>query len=291
MAKNPPRSSNNQDRVQAAREQAEQQRIATQKAQRRRANLIKAAIAATVLIVVAVAVVIIIALKNQDEEQHSESSYPKTGNEYGGVVFTSPSEAKEFNLSGTVKRPEGDPPAPAEDVNISGADANAKPVQVIVYADPACPHCFEFERAFGPLLNQKLEAGEITLEQRMVPYLDRGSPSNFSSRAVNMLACVADAKPDAYNAVLNDVFETHMNQGELKNQELIDLAKKHGVEGKIDSCVTEGRFRPWIANADHQAREDGVRGTPSVFVNGERWDGEQEPSFENWLQTKIDDAK
>ena len=64
MAKNPARSSN-KDRVQAAREHAEQQRIATQKAQRRRANLIKAIIAAIVLVVVAVAVVIIIGLKNK----------------------------------------------------------------------------------------------------------------------------------------------------------------------------------------------------------------------------------
>ena len=289
MAKNPARSSN-KDRVQAARDHAEQQRIATQKAQRRRANLIKAIIAAIVLVVVAVAVVIIIALKNKGEDQYAEGPYPKTGNEVGGVLFTGPTEAKATNLTGKVKRPEGDNPLPSERVNISGADKNATPVQVIVYADPACPHCYEFEKGWGPTLSQQLEAGKITLEQRMVPYLDRGSPSNYSSRSINMLACVADSKPEAYSAVLNELFEVTMSQGEQKNQELIDLAKKHGVYGNIDSCVTDGTFRPWVAHADCQAREDGVRGTPSVFVNGERWDGKKNPDFGGWLQGKIDAA-
>ncbi|MGK3708880.1 DsbA family protein [Arthrobacter sp. IK3] len=238
-------------------------RINAEKARaRRRGRLIRISVVlAAVAVAAAVAALMI---TGKPVEIPSTGPVPAAGNVYGGVNTESAETTAKTVDVGAI--PESDGEAPAG-ITVPGPE---DPASVVVYLDANCVHCAEFEGAYGEVLKQKAEAGEITLETRAIAILDRNSPTNYSSRAANAMACVADAEPARYLDFTAALFARY-SSGELPNQGLIDLAADQGVTG-IDDCIKDGAFRPFVKFTTAAAAEHGITGTPTVFVNGKMWD-------------------
>ncbi len=70
-------------------------------------------------------------------------------------------------------------------VTYGAADA---PKVVTVFADFHCPHCAEFDEAYGPVLDSARRAGRIRLEIYPMAFIDAGSIA-----AANAFGCAAEA--------------------------------------------------------------------------------------------------
>lgn len=145
----------------------------------------------------------------------------------------------------------------------------AAPVTVSVYYDYLCPACRAFEEAQGDWLTGLRDAGEIAVEYRPISILDRYSSTQYSTRAANAAACVADASPEAFQAFHDKMFVVQPPEGGagLPDDQLVRIARDAGAGEAVEQCVADGRFTSWVATTTDEASQDGVRGTPTVLVD------------------------
>lgn len=273
-----------------ARQMQEQQR---RKERRNRRLAIWGTIGAIVLVV---ALVIAFVLTRGSQDVPDQGQAASAANQQGGVTLTGPTElgepaeklGDEVDAS-AVQVPEE--PAQEQPESIPGAEepADGEPAQIVVYADFNCSHCYEFEQSNADYLEGLLDEGKATVEYRMVGFLDNPGSGNYSSRAAAASYCVADEAPEAYDRFVTDVFATFAEkQGQgLSDEELVSTASDAGAD--ISSCVEDKTYRPMVKYTTAKAQEAGVRGTPTVFVNGKNWavDGKDQ-SFQEFTDAQIE---
>ncbi len=270
-----------------ARQIQEQQR---KKDGRRRTAVIWGSVLAAILVI---GLIVAFALNRGGDEPTAAGPIPAAANEQGGIELTSATTlaegagAREVDAS-TVEVPEqGDAQQP-ETIPAAEAPAEGEPSEIVLYADFNCVHCADFETSNAAQIEQWLEAGEVTVEYRMVDFLSAPNNQNYSARAANAAYCVADQKPEAYNGFVTALFGTYHEHGGkgIDNAALTQLAQDNGAD--IASCVEDGTFRSAVEHTTRQAQAAGVGGTPTVFMDGENWAyGGPDQSFQEWAQSKI----
>lgn len=149
-----------------------------------------------------------------------------------------------------------------------GPDDASVTIQVV--EDFQCPACREFEAAFGDTLAQYRDSGDVAVEYRTIAFLDRASTTDYSSRALNASMCVLeDAGPDAWMTLHEALYDQQPPEGGagLGDDELVRIASDAGA-GDVASCIAERPYDDWAADTTDAVFDEGVSGTPSVFVNG-----------------------
>lgn len=254
--------------------------------ERRRSLMVRWGVVIGVVVVVAVVVGVI--FMNSARSIPDAGPAPSAGNDQGGITLTSTTELApgdeglgEVDAT-TVEVPEATDEAPS---TVPGGEdrPEGEPAQIIVYADANCVHCASFEAENAEQLNQWLDAGEATVEYRMLDFLDNPATGNYSSRAANASVCVAEESPENYNAFIGEVFAAYTGHGGegLSDDELKDMAS--GLGADINSCVDGNTYRPYVAYTGAKAREAQIGGTPSVWVNGQHWD--QQTSLAEFVES------
>lgn len=152
----------------------------------------------------------------------------------------------------------------------SGLRLGDGPVTVNLYVDFLCPHCQVYEQQAGPTLRRYLDEDRITLVYHPLSILDRMSTTDYSTRAGAATAAAADeGKLWEYAEALFAHQPTEGGPG-LSDDELIELGRSVGItSGEFAAAVNNDRYHDWITYATEQADQRGVRGTPTVYVNGE----------------------
>jgi protein-disulfide isomerase len=153
-------------------------------------------------------------------------------------------------------------------------DDNA-PVEAVIFEDFQCPACKILEDATSDQLNQAIDDGKIQVEYRPIAFLDRASTTNYSSRALNAAMVVLDtAGADAFRAYHGILFANQPEEGSagLTDDELIDLAVQAGADkAAIEGPIKDDVFHQWVLNATDQMSQEGVNGTPTVFIDGTKY--------------------
>ena len=276
------------DRQAAAREKARELREAQLKKDRRNKLLTRwGIVVGIVAVLVIIAVVVINSVRGGIPDA---GSAPANSNVNGGITLTSttalePSEPFEVDVNNL---PEATTTNAAGETVPAGVEAAApgEPVKIVEYVDVNCVHCSDFASTYGAQIESWLDAGEVTYEYRTVAFLDRGSPTNYSSRGANAAACVADSNPESYWSFMKAIFAQYPN-GEIDNAALVDMAEAAGATN-VGDCITNDGFRTFVKYADSMAREAGVGGTPTVYINGSEGDLN---TFVETVQAAIDANK
>jgi protein-disulfide isomerase len=66
------------------------------------------------------------------------------------------------------------------------------------------------------------------------------------------------------------------NQRRLNDRSLVDYAKRVGLDDGLVESALQGNFEPKIRADFKTGVRSGVNGTPTLFVNGQRFDGPAE---------------
>lgn len=138
---------------------------------------------------------------------------------------------------------------------------------VEVFEDYVCPFCARFELSSGAQLRQAALDGEFRLVVHPIAFLSEDSP-----RAANASACVFDHDDlDTWVAFQESVYERQSpgeSAGQYTNEVLASIADDVGASSAATSCITDGDYLEWVAAITQQAFDRGVRGTPTLAVDG-----------------------
>lgn len=168
---------------------------------------------------------------------------------------------------------------------------------IVTYVDWTCPACKSFESAYASQIDQIVAAGQATLEVHPIAILDRNyAGSRYSSRAANAAACVANYAPDSFLKVQTAMFDGQGSEGTtgLTTAEIKKIVNKAGADGDaLNTCIDSERFKNWVSAATQRATSDedlqtgGQFSTPTVVVNGKKWDPQAQSDFGQFLVSAV----
>jgi protein-disulfide isomerase len=157
---------------------------------------------------------------------------------------------------------------------------------VVVYEDFLCPFCGELEATTRDDFERLAEDGDLLVEYRPFNLLER--ISDYSPRAVNAFAVVLEESgPEVAKRFHDLLFDNQPSESGPfpDDQDLLDLAVEAGAEeAAVSEGILEGTMRDWVDEATAQAIDAGVRGTPTVILDGEVVQGSAEEILDAVLE-------
>lgn len=154
-------------------------------------------------------------------------------------------------------------------------------VDIQIYYDYLCPNCGAFQERNGDQLRDWIENNAATVEYHPIAiFTAKSAGTQYSLRAANAVACVAELSPDRFFAYHEALFaaQPEENTPGLSDDELVAIAEEAGVEhpGNVERCITTQRFRVWVNEATQRALAGPIAGTdvaaiastPTIIVNG-----------------------
>lgn len=232
-------------RREAARAQAEKLRQQQDSREKRSRNILMIVLGAIVVLVIGVGFVIF----QQSQKtllDAFEGSAPSTSDNHGGIP------AGETGAAGVV-------------------DADAPVLQV--YIDFMCPYCGDFEAANQGDLEELRASGDLTVTYQIMSNLDELSQgTQYSTRAANAAATVANDAPEQFVAFVEAMFANQPEEQTtgLTDEQIAQIAVDAGVPQAVADTFVDGTYTEWVGVATRQAQREGVRGTPTVELDGDR---------------------
>ena len=138
------------------------------------------------------------------------------------------------------------------------------PVTLVEYGDYECPYC---GRAY-PIVKRLQEAMGPRLR-----FVFRNFPLNTIHKHAGMAAQAAEAAAAQGKFwEMHDILYEH--QDTLADHDLNEFALKLGLEiYKFEADLSSERFAKRVSDDFRGGVRSGVNGTPTFFINGERYDG------------------
>ncbi|WP_290474633.1 thioredoxin domain-containing protein [Leifsonia sp. 71-9] len=229
---------------------------------------------------------------------------------YSGVSASSNVANPKNMLSGGILLTQSDQAVTT--AAISGGDAptpttqklDGKTAHIQIWLDYQCPYCDQFETTNSAQMKQMMADGTATLEIHPVAILDSAKNNKYSTRAAAAASCVANYEPDKFFDINSALFANQPDESTgsgLTNAEMLKLFKDAGVESKqITDCVNNQTYAQFVTNRTKDATTNkqlvnastGGFGTPTVFVNGERYQGgfTDATQFASFVAAAVKDA-
>jgi len=149
---------------------------------------------------------------------------------------------------------------------------NGAATTIDVWEDSQCPVCKLFEDANGEYIESLIREKKANVRYHVLSFL-----GDESVRAANATFCAADEGQflDFHKAIYA-VQSSVENSGFWSNETLVQIGKKIGITSTtFENCVTKGSKVDLVqANSDSMSKF-GVQGTPTVFINGKKWERTQ----------------
>jgi protein-disulfide isomerase len=156
-------------------------------------------------------------------------------------------------------------------ISTDALQADAKPVptnltsykqtaNIVLYLDYASASTAKFAKANGSAMEQWLAAGYVTLEIHPVSTSTKAS-NDYSKRAANALACVANSDPQHFLAVSDALLAAASTKKEttMSTADIQALVTKAGVtNAAVPGCISGYSYASWVTAATHRATHGGL---------------------------------
>jgi predicted DsbA family dithiol-disulfide isomerase len=178
---------------------------------------------------------------------------------------------KAYNVRVSLETP---PPASVEEIQGPLEPAIGAPragVTLVVFSDYLCPFCRDLSHTIAGLLKEYPKDLRVVYRQFPIhPNADRLAQAALCANEQGQFA--------NYHALLFD-------RSSLSVEDLVPLAEQAGLDrGAFSICLASDRFASRVTNDLDEGKRLGIAGTPTLFVNGIRVEGN--PSAAN-LDARI----
>ena len=172
------------------------------------------------------------------------------------------------------------PAEPLEDIVLGNADA---PVTIVEYASMTCPHCAAFHTGtFQELKTEYIDTGKVKFILREFP-LDRLGLA---------VAVLARCKPAQYYPIVDLFFERQSFWATNDDPvgKMFSLAQQAGFSREeFEACLSDNDVVQGIYANRERGTQEGVTGTPTLFIDGEKYEGTRTiEAMRAVLDAKID---
>lgn len=149
----------------------------------------------------------------------------------------------------------------------------AAPVRIVVFEDFQCPFCAQFTHDVEPLLAAEfIESGQVSFEFHHMAFL--GDESVLAAQASE--CAVEQNQFWPYHDVLF-LRQDRENVGVFTLARLTDYGRELAAalppaawdQAAFEGCLGSGRTRATVERLTEQARQAGVRSTPTLLINGQ----------------------
>jgi protein-disulfide isomerase len=173
--------------------------------------------------------------------------------------------------------------------SIGEADA---PVKLAIFEDFKCPACRNFEEVVWPKLERDyINTGKV---QAFFVYHQVISDTLTAGIAGE---CVFEQNPDLFWDYKTIVYRSQENEAQnwATASKMVEIARTYVPDinaDELSTCIAENRHEDKIKADDAMGKAIGVQSTPSLFINGQRFET-QATSFDDFyieLQAIIDNA-
>lgn len=148
-----------------------------------------------------------------------------------------------------------------------GAEEGAK-VTIVEYASATCPHCAAYHKDAW----KKLKAEYV--DTKKIRYIFREFPTNDAALAAFMVARAAPK--ESYFPLMDVLFETLETWAQNPAEGLFNIARQAGfTQSKFDETLKNEALARGIMEIRDGGVKFGVEGTPTFFINGEKFEGER----------------
>jgi hypothetical protein len=137
--------------------------------------------------------------------------------------------------------------------------------RLVVFEDPQCPYCRQFEESNADFLEREVAKGTISVEYRMRCFL-----GIESVRADNALALAAEA--GRFDELRRALFAAQPPEqtGGFTVADLTELGRRVGLtDPAFTAGLQEGRYERWAIETDRALQEQDPQGTPAALFEGE----------------------
>lgn len=255
----------------AARQKARQLRVSQRRKDRRNRVLLRGGlVVALVAIVAIVAFVLVTSIRPPHDGPANMAS--------DGVRISAGMKAER-----SPARPVDAKPTP------HALDTTGQVVNIVVYVDYLCQYCGQFDRTNSAQIRKLVTSGAATLEIHPLPfYANRSAQgTQYSLRAANAAACVANYSPDQFFDFHRLLFEHEPSQTSagLTDSRLQGFASQAKARhlSSIRSCIKNRRYDDWTQAALSRAstgplpnstvKKATADGLPLVLVDGQHYTG------------------
>lgn len=136
--------------------------------------------------------------------------------------------------------------------------------RLVLFEDPQCPYCRQFEEASGDLVRTEVAAGTVAVEYRMRCFL-----GDESVRADNALALAAEA--GRFDQLRQEVFASQPpeSSGGFTVADLAELGRRVGLTSPdYVAGLRDRRYEPWVVQMDRVYQGQDQQGTPAAILDG-----------------------
>ncbi len=155
------------------------------------------------------------------------------------------------------------------------------PVTLVEYGDFQCPHC-AMAHPIVRQLQQRL-GDKLRFVFRNFPISESHPQAMHAAAAAECVGALGGA--DAYWRMHGLIYEhAQESRAALSDRHLVEWAEQCGVDGaEVQRALEEGTYEERVQSDFMGGVRSGVNGTPTFFVNGERYDG-------NWTDVEAFEA-
>ncbi|MEX8549333.1 MAG: DsbA family protein [Mucilaginibacter sp.] len=157
---------------------------------------------------------------------------------------------------------------------------NNAPIKLVEYGDYQCSYCGEAYSVIKAV--QQTLGNDLELVFRNFPLSEVHPDAENAAKAAEAAA------------LQNKFWEMHdmlyENQQQLDEENLISFAKKIGLDvNQFKSDMQSSAVSDKVESDFESGARSGVNGTPSFFVNGEKYDGnwQDEEDFTQYLKSQL----
>ncbi|MBC7297789.1 MAG: thioredoxin domain-containing protein, partial [Demequina sp.] len=174
---------------------------------------------------------------------------------------------------------------PVGTTGVVGEALDDSRVRVDIYLDYMCPICGIFEQTQGPTLDMLREDGTADVYYHPISILDRASQgTEYSTRSASAAALIAEESPEHFLDFTKAMFinQPAENTAGLSDARIQEIATSVGVPDDVTAKIPDHAYSSWVRSATEQASIDGMKGTPTVAINGVMQDPQSNPGDLNW---------
>ena len=187
----------------------------------------------------------------------------------GVLIYAGPQLVQQF-IPDNLKVAKG-LPRKVTNANTMG-NPNA-PVHVIEYGDFQCPYCLKFWNETEPqLIKEYVNPGKVYFEYKSMGAFI-GQESDWAAQGAY---CAGDqGKFWEYHDTLFANWNGE-NVGDFTKDNLVKYAKKLNLDmTEFQSCINTEKYKGKVEQDAVDAKTDGVRATPTLFINGVKFEGSE----------------
>ncbi|MGV9343759.1 DsbA family protein [Streptomyces spiralis] len=172
--------------------------------------------------------------------------------------------------------------------NTTGADGTTVVIgkstaekTLVVYEDPRCPVCAQFEQTVGETVKKDIDDGKFKLQYVGATFLDKNLPGEGSKNALSALGAALNVSPEAFLEYKAAMYSAKWHPEETDDKfkddayliKIADTVPALKGNAAFQKAVKDGTYDRWALEESKIFDKDGIQGTPTLKMDGKTLTG------------------